>query len=202
MIAIVDYGLGNLKSVACAFRRVGCEAIVTSEAKEIFAADGVVLPGVGAFEKAMENLNALGLADALRRIAGGEKPFLGICLGLQLLFERSREHGLHDGLAVLRGEVVRFSAAMKVPHMGWNQVSIAKGSPLFDGVPDRSYFYFAHSYHVEPSDQSVILGRTDYGKPYVSAVSRGNTFGLQFHPEKSGRVGLQVIENFARLARR
>ncbi|MCX7806706.1 MAG: imidazole glycerol phosphate synthase subunit HisH [Planctomycetota bacterium] len=204
MIAVVDYGLGNLKSVACAFARCGADVRVTSDPRDIAAAAAVVLPGVGAFEKAMGNLRRLGLLDPVREAAAaataGGRPFLGICLGLQLLFEKSFEHGEHGGLAVLPGIVARFAAGLKVPHMGWNRVRQNRGSPLFDGIEDWAYFYFAHSYRAEPARADLTLGETDYGGAYASAVSRGTLFALQFHPEKSGGTGLKMIRNFLRMA--
>ncbi len=204
MVAIVDYGLGNLKSVACAFGRCGVDVRITSDARDIAAAAAVVLPGVGAFEKAMGNLRRLGLLDPVKataaEAAAGGKPFLGICLGLQLLFEKSFEHGEYEGLAVLPGIVARFAPGMKVPHMGWNRVRHIKESPLFDGIEDGAYFYFAHSYRAEPARADLALGETDYGGAYASAVSQGMLFALQFHPEKSGETGLRMIGNFLRMA--
>jgi len=200
MIAIVDYGLGNLKSVKSACDRLGVEAAVTSEAAAILAADGVIFPGVGAFQRAMQNLGRLGLADPLRQVADSGKPFLGICLGLQLLFAESSEHGRHQGLGIIPGKVVRFEAgALKVPHMGWNRVREERPSPLFEGVPDETFFYFAHSYYAQPADPAVIIGSTQYGVRYASAVQQGNVFATQFHPEKSGPTGLRMLGNFCRL---
>ena len=203
MIAIVDYGLGNLKSVKSALDRLGVPGAVTSEPAEILAADGVILPGVGAFHKAMQNLAELGLVDTMRQVAASGKPFLGICLGLQLFFTESSEHGQHEGLDIIRGKVVRFGVGgLKVPHMGWNEVWHARPSPLFEGIEDRSFFYFAHSYYVVPDDPAVVIGATEYGVRYASAVQQGNLFATQFHPEKSGPRGLRMLENFCRLCRR
>jgi len=201
MIAIVDYGLGNLKSVKSALDRVGVEAIVTPDAAAIRAADGVVFPGVGAFWRAMENLRELGLVGTMHEIAEAGTPFLGICLGLQLLFSESSEHGQHAGLDIVAGSVRRFDVGLKVPHMGWNEVKQAAPSPLFEGIADPSFFYFAHSYYVRPADATVVTGTTEYGVSYASAVQKGNVFGVQFHPEKSGPTGLRMLENFCRLSR-
>ena len=203
MIAIVDYGLGNLKSVKSALDRLGVEAAVTAEPPAILGADGVIFPGVGAFQRAMENLGKLGLVDTLRQVADSGRPFLGICLGLQLLFAESSEHGRHEGLAIVPGKVVRFGVGtLKVPHMGWNQVRQERPSPLFEGVADQSFFYFAHSYYAQPDDAAVVIGSTEYGVRYASAVQKGNVFATQFHPEKSGPTGLRMLENFCRLCRR
>jgi glutamine amidotransferase len=201
VIAIVDYGLGNLKSVKSALDRLGEEAEVTSDAAEIRSADGVIFPGVGAFWRAMENLRELGLVDTMREIAGSGRPFLGICLGLQLLFTESSEHGRHWGLDIIPGSVARFAVELKVPHMGWNEVEQENPSPLFEGIRDRSFFYFAHSYFVQPDDPAVVVGATDYGHPFTSAAQKGRVFGVQFHPEKSGPTGLRMLENFCRLSR-
>jgi len=198
VIAIVDYHLGNLRSVKCALDRLAQEAVVTSDPGQVAAADAVIFPGVGAFHRAMENLDELGLATTLRDFALTGKPFLGICLGLQLLFSESTEHGAHRGLDLVAGRVVRFPDHLKVPQMGWNEVEQARPSPLFEGVPDRAFFYFAHSYHVVPEDDAVVIGRTEYGTHYASAVQKGRMFGVQFHPEKSGPVGLRLLANFCR----
>lgn len=197
MIAIVDYGLGNLKSVKSALDRLGVEAAITSEAAAILAADGVIFPGVGAFQRAMENLGKLGLLEPLRQVAASGRPFLGICLGLQLLFSESTEHGRHEGLGIIPGKVVRFDVGeLKVPHMGWNRVRQERPSPLFEGIPDGSFFYFAHSYYAQPEEQGVAIGSTEYGVRFASAVQRGNVFATQFHPEKSGPTGLRMLRNF------
>ena len=188
VIAVVDYHLGNLRSVKCALDQLGQTSVVTSDPTQIAQADAVIFPGVGAFHHAMENLDALRLTHTLRDFALSGKPFLGICLGLQLLFAESTEHGTHPGLDLLPGRVVRFPQGQKVPQMGWNEVEQALPSPLYRGVPDRAFFYFAHSYHVVPDDEEVVIGHTDYGIPYASAVQKNNMFGVQFHPEKSGPV--------------
>lgn len=198
MIAIVDYGMGNLRSVQKALARVGYEAEITSSAQRIGAASGVVLPGVGAFGEAMANLERAGLTTVLRQ-AAADRPFIGICLGQQLLFERSEEMGSYEGLGVLPGQVLRFHGPLKVPHMGWNQIHIDRPSLLLAGVANGDFAYFVHSYYVAPADPSMILAHTDYGLPFASIVGRDQLFGLQFHPEKSQAVGLTMLANFARL---
>jgi glutamine amidotransferase len=201
MIAIVDYGLGNIESVKYALDRLGEESVVTDQSEVIAASRGVILPGVGAFGRAMENLCQLRLIDALHEAAGGGRPFLGICLGLQLLFAESTEHGRHRGLGVLAGSVERFAADLTVPHMGWNELCQERPSVLFEGVKDPEWFYFAHSYRAVPADPGVVIGTTDYGGPYASAVQQGSVLAVQFHPEKSGPSGLKMLENFCRLCR-
>jgi len=200
MIAIVDYGLGNLKSVKSACDRLGVEAAVTADPAAILGADGVIFPGVGAFSRAVGNLRQLGILNAVADAARAGKPFLGICLGLQLLFTESSEHGRHEGLDIVPGRVVRFDTpGLKVPHMGWNQVRQERPSALFEGVPDESFFYFAHSYYAVPDDADVVVGSADYGVRFAAAVQKDNVFATQFHPEKSGPLGLGLLENFCRL---
>jgi len=199
MIAIIDYGLGNLESVRYALDRLGAESLLTSDPARIAGADGVILPGVGAFGRAMAMLARLGLLDPTREAARSGRPFLGVCLGLQLLFSESREHGRHEGLGILPGQVVRFAAPLTVPHMGWNEVRQERLSPLFEGIADESFFYFAHSYYVQPAEEELAIGTTDYGRRYASAVQRGSVFGTQFHPEKSGPTGLRMLRNFCEL---
>jgi glutamine amidotransferase len=196
MIAIVDYGLGNIESVKYALDRLGAGSVVTAKRGEIAAADGVILPGVGAFGQAMANLRALGLVEALREAASSPRPFLGICLGLQLLFDSSEEHGRHEGLAILPGGVRRFPAEIRVPQMGWNQVRQVRPGGLFAGIEDGAWFYFAHSYYAVPADADAVIGATDYGGEYASAVQRGPVLAVQFHPEKSGPTGLRMLQNF------
>ncbi|MFH1245026.1 MAG: imidazole glycerol phosphate synthase subunit HisH [Candidatus Omnitrophota bacterium] len=220
-IVVVDYGLGNLRSVAKALELAGAKVKVTNKLSEIDSSCAVVLPGVGAFKRAMENLNELDLTGALLQTIKTGKPFLGVCLGLQLLFTESEEHGLYRGLDVIRGKVKKIAPGVKVPHMGWNNIKIVgagpclcpKGAPardkksvgtdpdvrsqsLFTGIPDESYFYFVHSYYVEPRDKSVIEAVTEYGQEFVSAVHKDNVWGVQFHPEKSAELGLRVLRNF------
>ncbi|NPV29034.1 MAG: imidazole glycerol phosphate synthase subunit HisH [Firmicutes bacterium] len=199
MIAIVDYGMGNLRSVQKGLEKVGFQAAIVATPKELEQARGIVLPGVGAFGDAMENLRAQGLDRALREAVVQGKPLLGICLGLQLFFSFSEEGGWHEGLDLIPGRVRRLPGRVKVPHMGWNQVELKQANPLFTGIPDRSYFYFVHSYYVDPAPQDVISGVTAYGIAFTSMVARGNLFGVQFHPEKSSRLGLEVLANFGRL---
>jgi len=201
MIAIIDYDMGNLKSVHKAFESVGHRATVTRDPKVIADASHVVLPGVGAFGDCMRNLERYGLVEPVLGAIQAGKPFLGICLGFQLLFSESEEFGTHRGLGVIPGRVVRFESGgsatpMKVPHMGWNSIAIRNRSPLLDGVPDGAFMYFVHSYYVVPDDQSVACTMTDYGRPFVSSVARDNIFACQFHPEKSQSAGLRIILNF------
>ena len=200
MIAIVDYGMGNLRSVQKALEFVGAQAEITHVPDDILKADKVVLPGVGAFAVAVEKLQTLKLIKPLITTIKSDKPFLGICLGLQLLFSESQEAKGIKGLNIFKGTVNKF-ADLKVPHIGWNQIKIqnSKDAKLFDGVKDQANMYFCHSYYVEPRDKNIISTTTDYGRDFVSAVSRGNTFGVQFHPEKSQSVGLKILENFSKL---
>lgn len=201
MITIVDYGMGNLRSVQKAFERIGAEAVIASQPREVAAAERLVLPGVGAFRDAIAELRRKDLVTpVLDHLAAG-KPFLGICLGLQLLFDVSDEGGQHEGLGVLRGRVERFpeQPGFKVPHMGWNRLNRSGDCSVFNDTPDDAYFYFVHSYHVVPADESVVASRTDYIVPFVSAVARDNLFAVQFHPEKSQRHGLALLKNFAEM---
>ena len=202
MIAIIDYGMGNLRSVQKGFEKVGHPATITDDPAELARAEKVVLPGVGAFEDAMAELHRRKLVDPVLAAIHSGKPFLGICLGLQLLFETSYEHGKHQGLGVLRGEVVRFElpAEYSVPHMGWNQLSIARRAPILEGIKEGTYVYFVHSYYVVPGDPEVIATTTDYPEPFCSAIWRDRLFATQFHPEKSQADGLRILKNFAELA--
>ncbi|KJU83857.1 imidazole glycerol phosphate synthase, glutamine amidotransferase subunit [Candidatus Magnetobacterium bavaricum] len=202
MIAIVDYGMGNLRSVAKGFLKVGAEAVVTSRVEDIDSAAGVVLPGVGAFRDCMANLDALSLAEVVVRCIEKGKPFLGICLGLQLLFTESEEFGHCKGLNVFDGKVVRFPANdLKVPHMGWNRVVPTKHTPLLDNIAGDTeggqYFYFVHSFYVAPTDASIVAATTQYGIDFTSMIARDNVFAMQFHPEKSQKLGLGILKNFA-----
>ncbi|MFO7901187.1 MAG: imidazole glycerol phosphate synthase subunit HisH [Planctomycetota bacterium] len=201
MIVIVDYGMGNLRSVQKGFERVGYTPVISSDPAELAAADKVVLPGVGAFRDAMAELRRAQLVEPLLDAIRGGKPFLGICLGLQLLFEVGYEDGTHEGLGVLRGEVVRFDLppGYKVPHMGWNQAMIRRPAPILKGVEEGSYLYFVHSYYVAPHDRSLVAVETDYGGPFCAMVWRDNLYAAQFHPEKSQKVGMKILENFGRL---
>lgn len=202
MIVIVDYGMGNLGSVQKAFERVGTEVVVTDDPGTIAKAPAVVLPGVGAFGDAMANLQRSGLEMSLRQSIERGHPFLGICLGMQLLFEKSEEMGLHRGLGIFHGQVVRFDVGLKVPHIGWNQVHIRQESPLLAGIADGSFAYFVHSYYVDPIDSDIVLATTDYDIEYASVVGRDYIFGIQFHPEKSQDVGLRILRNFVEMAQK
>ena len=199
MIAVIDYGMGNLGSVYNALRYVGGEAEVTSEAAAIEKADGVILPCVGAFGDCMANLREHELVEPIKRVIEANRPFLGICLGLQMLFSESDEGGPHEGLGVIPGKVVRFDHDLKIPQIGWNQLNIKQQCPQLEGVEEGSYVYFVHSYYVVPEDESVIATTTDYGHEFCSAIRRGNLFATQFHPEKSHDVGLRILDNFRRL---
>jgi imidazole glycerol-phosphate synthase subunit HisH len=203
MIAIIDYGMGNLRSVQKGFERVGHAAAVTDDAAALADAEKLVLPGVGAFRDAIAALESRGLVAAIRGAIAANKPFLGICLGLQLLFERSFEDGEYQGLGVVAGDVVRFELPReyRVPHMGWNQLHFCRRPPIFAGVPEGAHFYFVHSYYVVPRDRSLIATETDYSQPFCSSIWRGNLFATQFHPEKSQEVGLRVLKNFAELTK-
>ena len=207
MIAIIDYDIGNLRSVQKALEHVGAEARLITTPQELARADKVVLPGVAAFGDAIEELRSMGLVDPLRKAVAEGMPFLGFCLGLQLLFETSSENGRHTGLGILPGEVVRFDFSsadlaghrLSVPHMGWNQLDIRRPCAMLDGIDDGAFVYFAHSYHVVPADESVIATTTAYGMEFVSSVWKDNIFATQFHPEKSQAVGLRLLENFVRI---
>ena len=197
MIAIIDYGMGNLRSVQKAFERGGNPAVVTDRAEDVQRAAKLVLPGVGAFGEAMANLRRAGLVEPILRAMGEGIPFLGICLGQQLLFSESEELGRHRGLGVLKGQVRRFPPTVRVPHIGWNQVHIRRSAPILDGIPDGSFFYFVHSFYVHPEDPGQTVCLTDYGIDYASIVGRDRIFGIQFHPEKSQDLGLRILKNFA-----
>ncbi len=197
MIALIDYGIGNLGSVSNALRFIGCEFEMTGDPAVIGAADGAILPGVGAFGDCMAALRDHGLEDVVRGYIADDRPFLGICVGLQMLFEESLEMGRHSGLGVIPGRVVRFTHNLKIPQIGWNQLDIRQYCPQLEGVEDGSYVYFVHSYHVVPEDGSAIATTTEYGYQFASAVRRGNLFATQFHPEKSADVGLRILRNFA-----
>lgn len=198
-IVIVDYGVGNLRSVQKALERVGTEATIRSEPAALDKAQGVVLPGVGAFGDGLAQLHTRGLVAPLLRQVERGKPLLGICLGMQLLFDESDEMGRHQGLGLLPGRVVRFPENdLKVPHVGWNQLRFA-GHPLLDGIPSGAYAYFVHSYYAQPEASSDVLATTDYGLEFASVVGRGRVWGAQFHPEKSQEVGLRLLANFCRL---
>ncbi len=200
-IAIIDYGMGNLRSVQKGFERVGRAAEVTRDAGRIAAAAGVVLPGVGAFGACMDNLRSYGLVETVRQVIERGTPFLGICLGMQLLFEESEEFGRVRGLGIFPGRVVRFAdlPSLKVPHMGWNQIRKRQDAPHLRSIEDGAYVYFVHSYYVVPADASLTATSTEYGVEFASAVARDNVFATQYHPEKSQTVGLKILENFGRV---
>lgn len=200
-IAIIDYGMGNLRSVQKGIEHVGFAADVTRDVARIEAAAGVVLPGVGAFAACMDNLRTYGLIEPVRRIIERGTPFLGICLGMQLLFEESEEFGPVRGLGILPGRVVRFADRpdLKVPHMGWNRIRKRQDAPHLRGIDDGAFVYFVHSFYVAPADASLTATSTDYGLEFTSAIARGNVFATQYHPEKSQAVGLKILENFGRL---
>ena len=204
MIAIIDYGMGNLRSVNKGFEKMGYNSIVTRSKREIKKAKGVVLPGVGSFKDCMNNLMKLKLIDTVYEIIDYNKPFLGICLGLQILFTESEEFGRAKGLDIIKGKVVRFpeNSGLKIPHMGWNSINIRKNSPILEGIEDGSYFYFVHSYYGIPEkEKDVILSTTEYGVEFASSIVRDNIFAFQFHPEKSQGLGLRILKNFGDLCR-
>ena len=204
MIAVIDYGLGNLRSVHKALEVVGADVKITNRSKDLSEARAIILPGVGAFQRGMRNLNELNILPAIYNVIEQGKPFLGICLGLQLLFTESEEHGRHKGLDVIKGRVKKFSIDVKIPHMGWNQIKQSaignrqSAEKIFERIPKNSYFYFVHSYYVEPENDNVIAATADYGKEFVCAIVQNNVWGVQFHPEKSDVLGLKILENFWR----
>lgn len=204
MIAIIDYGVGNLFSLSCSFSAIGAETVITGDEAVIKAADRLVLPGVGAFGDAARKLRECGLYDIIKREAENGKPLLGICLGMQLLFERSFEYGIHEGLSLLKGDIVpmeeRIDKSLKIPHIGWNKLKFTKDSPLFKYINDGDFVYFVHSYFAENCDDS-LAATTDYGKDLTAVVSKGNIFGCQFHPEKSGETGLKILRAFCEMER-
>lgn len=202
MIAIVDYGMGNLRSVEKGFKKVGVDALVTSNPSVIDDCRAVVLPGVGAFKDCIKNLSDLSLTDAVVRAIRKGKPYLGICLGLQVLFSESEEFGRCRGLDIFRGRVVRFNIREKVPHMGWNTVSIRREPPVLGDIPDDSFFYFVHSYYVVPEDQGIIAAVTGYGVDFTSMIWKDNVIATQFHPEKSQGLGLKILSGFGKFAAR
>lgn len=206
MIAIIDYGMGNLRSVQKGFERVGFPAEVTADPARLLAADKIVLPGVGAFRDCIHNLEQGGFVEPILKVIAEGRPFLGICLGLQLLFSESEEFGLHKGLGVIPGRVVRFPDGMAeageklpVPHMGWNQISFKKRPSLFDGVENDSNVYFVHSYYVKPDDAAVVAATCQYGLDFCAAIQQDNVMATQFHPEKSQAIGLRMLQNFAEM---
>jgi imidazole glycerol-phosphate synthase subunit HisH len=199
MIAIIDYGAGNLRSVQKALEHLGAKARLTASALELRQADKIILPGVGAFGHAVEALDRLELREPIAAVIAQGVPFLGICLGMQLLFEHSEESLHAAGLAIFKGAVRRFPPGLKVPHLGWNEVQQAGNSTLWHEIPDQSYFYFAHSYYVEPADPALVTGVSDYGMAIPASIQAGQIYGVQFHPEKSQSSGLQLLKNFISL---
>ncbi|RPI01066.1 MAG: imidazole glycerol phosphate synthase subunit HisH [Calditrichaeota bacterium] len=199
MIAVIDYGAGNLRSVEKALEKCGAQVVVTSNAEDVLNADKIVFPGVGAFGKASELLQMLGFFEVIKKVIDQSKPFLGICLGMQLLFDSSEENPQATGIGIFKGSVRRFPHSLKVPHLGWNELTFVRSCPLWREVPDQSSFYFAHSYFVDPEERDIIVAETDYFGSVPAAVCRGNIFGIQAHPEKSQRLGLQILRNFVQL---
>ena len=203
MIAMIDYDAGNIKSVEKALLLLGQEVEVTGDPERILKAEKVILPGVGAFGDAMENLKRAGLDEVIRRVAAKGTPFLGICLGLQLLFERSDEAPGAEGLGLLEGEILKIpdQEGLKIPHMGWNSLHLEHGGRLFRGIEEQSYVYFVHSYYLKAKDESIVKASTEYSTHIHASVEKGNIFGCQFHPEKSSEVGLRILKNFVELNR-
>lgn len=202
VIAIIDYGMGNLRSVEKGFLKVGVDARVVTEPGAVYDARAVVLPGVGAFRDCMKNLAGMSLIEPVVRSIEKGKPYLGICLGLQVLFTESEEFGTYEGLDIIKGKVKKFRTDLKVPHMGWNNVKLLRRPPLFEGIKDESFFYFVHSFYVAPEDPDVIAATTDYGLTFTSMVWKDNIFATQFHPEKSQEAGLMILKNFGDFVRR
>ncbi len=202
MIAIVDYGAGNLRSVTNAVTRLGYQPKITSNPSEIINAQAVILPGVGAAGDTMASLRMMGLVSPIRQLIADDHPFFGVCIGLQVLFTGTEEGGWQDCLNIIPGRVKKLPPGLKIPHMGWNQVKQRVFHPVFNGIPNGANFYFVHSYYVEPDDTSLIAGETEYGIPMCSVVAKGNLIATQFHPEKSGEMGLKMYDNFIKLAAR
>lgn len=201
MIAIIDYGAGNIQSVAKALTHIGCDCLVTRNKDEILKADGAVLPGVGSFGDTVDSLNKYGIKDAIKEYIASGKPFLGICLGMQLLFPASGESPEAEGLGIYEGSITRIpnGEGLKIPHMGWNSLDINPESRLFKGIGKNPYVYFVHSYFLHAADRELVAATTEYGVTIDAAVERGNVFATQFHPEKSGETGLQILRNFAEI---
>ncbi len=204
MIAIIDYGAGNLQSVVKAFRYIGTDCIVTNEKEKILNSEGAVLPGVGAFGNAMESLHNSGAFDAVTEYISTGKPFLGICLGLQLLFDHSEESPDVNGMGILKGSISKIpdlGGTLKIPHMGWNSLNIRRHDGLYNGIEGQPYVYFVHSYFLKADDSDIVSAQTEYGTTIDASVQSGNIYATQFHPEKSGKVGLQILKNFINITR-
>ena len=200
MITVIDYGSGNLRSVEKGFHKAGFDVKVTNRPEDVQKAEAIVLPGVGAFRDCMQELTNLGMTDIRVDAIKKGTPYLGICLGMQILFGESEEFGSTKGLDIFKGKVVKFrSDELKIPQMGWNQLNIKKPGPLFNEIPDKSYYYFVHSYYVVPEDEEVISTTTDYGVEFTSSVCKDNIYAVQFHPEKSQALGLQMLKNFGEI---
>ena len=204
MVSVIDYDAGNIRSVEKALLALGEEVLVTRDKEAILSAERIILPGVGAFGDAMGRLHNYGLVDVIRQAAAENIPFLGICLGLQLLFERSEESGRVQGLGILKGEILRIPdhADVKVPHIGWNSIALTNSGRLFKGVPEHSYVYFVHSYFLRAAEEEIVTASTVYGTQIHASVEKGNIFACQFHPEKSSRVGLKILKNFISIQRK
>lgn len=203
MIALIDYDAGNIKSVEKAFQKLGEEVILTRDPQELLRADKVVLPGVGSFGDCMDNLHRYELVEVIREITAAGTPFLGICLGLQLLFESSEESPGVEGLGILKGKIIRIPdhEGLKIPHMGWNSIHLQHDGRLFKGIPEQSYVYFVHSYYLQAEDPEIVRATTEYGVTIHASVEQGNVFATQFHPEKSSDLGLQILRNFAAIGK-
>lgn len=201
VIAVVDYGMGNLRSVQKGLESAGGNTLVTRDPAVIRNSAAVVIPGVGAFKEAMDNLESYGLKEVILDVVKAGKPLLGICLGCQVLLSMGFEGGPAEGLGLILGEVRRFTCNLRVPHMGWNQVNIVRESPILKGIPGGAFAYFAHSYCVVPEDEEAVVATTEYGEPFASVVTRENVYGLQFHPEKSSAIGLRILKNFSECSR-
>ncbi len=208
VISIIDYGMGNLRSVQKGFEKIGAQAAVINTPQQVADAEAIVLPGVGAFKNCLENLDSLKLITPILKSIESGKPFLGICLGLQILFTESEEFGSSPGLDIIKGKVVRFKTDktasdtphLKIPHMGWNSITLKKECPYLTDIQDRTYLYFVHSYYVKPKNNDVIATTTDYGIEFVSSILKDNIFACQFHPEKSQKTGLKILKNFTAAA--
>ncbi len=198
MIAIIDYGAGNIQSVSKALKHIGCDAFITRDKEQILNADGALLPGVGSFGKTVDTMDSFGLKDTTVEFIKSGKPFMGICLGLQLLFDKSEESPEAEGLKIFEGAIRKIpsGSGLKIPHIGWNSIDIKKGNRLFKGIDQNSYVYFVHSYFLDAKDKNIVAAQTDYGVKIDAAVEKDNVFATQFHPEKSGETGLKILKNF------